>query len=113
VSLRRADVEALWERIDNEALEAKSSPEATARLVNFYRGLDDADRAVVEDAAADWVVGDDERRRFDALALIREFEIRSALPALRARLDALPADGTGPDAAERAKLGELVKAIGS
>ena len=82
-SLRRDKFERLWERLDAEALAAKQSQEATVRLTSFYAGLDEGDRAVVNAAIAEWVVGDDNRRRFDALALIQEFEIRSAVPALR------------------------------
>jgi hypothetical protein len=102
----------LWERFDSEALDAKFSQQATMRLADFYRLLEDADRAVVDQAVADWVADDDDRRGFDARALIREFEIRSAVPALKARLAALPTDGTGPIAGERAELDKLVKAIG-
>jgi hypothetical protein len=90
-SLSRENFERLWEGLDADALAAKQSQEATVRLVSLYRSLDESDRAVVNAAIAECVVGDDNRRRFDALALIEKFEIRSALPALQRRLRGLAA----------------------
>lgn len=110
-NLTRDDFESLWTRLDRAAVESKHSQEATILLTSFYRELDDADRAVVDQALADWVVHGDERRRFDAVALIQEFEITSALAALRERLAALPEGSIGPDGAERAKLERVAAAL--
>lgn len=101
-SLTREEFETFWAQIDAAAV--SESPMATVRLASFYRDLGDEDRAVVDDALADWVMHGDERRRFDAVALIQEFEIRSAVPALRERIATLPEGSIGPVGAERAKL---------
>jgi hypothetical protein len=109
--LTREDFESFWTRVDAAAVESKESQEATIRLASLYRELDDDDRAVVDEALADWVVHGDERRRFDAVALIQEFEIRSALAGLRERLATLPGGSVGPAGAERAKLERVLAAL--
>jgi hypothetical protein len=77
-------------------------------LADYYRSIDDEDRRVVDEALASWVLGGDERRRFDALALIDEFRIRSALPALEEDLARL-ANAAGPSVpTDRAKLQRII-----
>jgi hypothetical protein len=106
--LSRRDFEDLWARLDAEAQAAKFSHEALLRLTEFYRRLDQEDRRVVDEVLASWVLEGDERRRFDALALIDEFEIRSALPALQGHLARL-ADAVGPSVpTDRAKLERMI-----
>jgi hypothetical protein len=109
--LSREEFESFWVRVDAEAVASKQSQDATIRLASLYRDLDDQDRTVVEGALADWVVHGDERRRFDAFALIMEFEIKSALAALRQRLAALPEGSDGPLGGERKRLERLVAAL--
>jgi hypothetical protein len=113
--LSSAEFEKFWDRLDAEALAVKQPQEATVRLVSFYRGLDDEDRAVVERALAARVLapdddgGPNDRRRFDALVLTREFKILSALPALQERVENLSGAVDGPPRAER----EWIEEIGS
>jgi hypothetical protein len=109
--LSREEFETFWARVSSEAVESKQSPMATIRLASFYRDLGDEDRAVVNEALADWVVNGDEAQRFDAVALIQEFEIRSTLAAMRERLATLREDGDGPEGAERRKLERVVAAL--
>jgi len=81
--------QALWDRFDREAQEHKFSQEAFLRLKAFYRQLDDDDRLVVNGVLPEWISQGDLRHRYDALALIEDFGIRSVLPTLkveRARL---------------------------
>jgi hypothetical protein len=107
--LAREAFEALWERLDEEAEAAKFSHEALLRLTDFYRRLDDKDdRRVIDETLASWVLEGDERHRFDALAVIHEFHVRSALPALEAELARLD-DAVGPSApTDRAKLERII-----
>jgi hypothetical protein len=106
--LSRTDFEALWLRLDEEAQAAKFSHGATMRLTEYYKTLAPQDRLVVDDTLVSWVGGGDSRRRFDALALIDEFEIRSALPALETELERL-SHATGPSVpTDRAKLERLI-----
>src|SRR6266568_6862904 len=109
--LSRRDFEELWERLDSDAQAAKFSHEAVLRLTNYYRSLDDEDRQVVNEVLVSWVLEGDERRRFDALALIDEFGIRSALPALEADLARL-ADAVGASVpTDRAKLERIIAGL--
>jgi hypothetical protein len=96
--LSRRDFEELWERVDADAQAAKFSQGALLRLMAFYRGLDADDQHTVNEALAVWVTQGDERRKFDALALVEEFKIRSATPALHQQLDRLTrsADPSAP-----------------
>ncbi len=109
--LSREDFENFWVRLDADAVASKQSQEATILLASFYRDLDEEDRSIVDETLADWVVNGDERRRFDAAVLIRDFEIRSTLGALRARLAALPEGSDGPVGGERARLERVVAAL--
>jgi hypothetical protein len=109
--LSRREFEDLWERFDAEAQAARFSHEALLRLTDFYRRLDEDDRQVVDEALASWVLEGDERRRFDALALIDEFGIRSALPALEEELARL-ADAVGASVpTDRAKLERIIAGL--
>jgi hypothetical protein len=67
---------------------------------------------VVDEALADWVVGGDDRRVFDALALIQQFEIRSALPALERRAESLAGATEGPRKHEREKIERIARELG-
>lgn len=106
--LSRRDFESVWEQFDAEAQAAKFSHEAVLRLADYYRRLDTDDKRVVDETLAFWILEGDERRRFDALALIDEFQITSALPTLEADLARL-ANTTGPSVpTDRAKLERII-----
>jgi len=70
--------------VSDEAEAMKQSQAALFALFERYRRLPVGERHVIDRLLADDVQSDDEGRRFDALAIIREFRIVSALPALRA-----------------------------
>ena len=52
------------------------------------------------------------RRVFDALALIQQFEIRSALPALERRAESLAGATEGPRKHEREKIERIARELG-
>jgi hypothetical protein len=56
---------------------------ALERLSELYRGLSQSERGFADQVLAEWLKSDQEARRFDAVALIREFRVTSAAPALR------------------------------
>jgi hypothetical protein len=78
------------------------------RLAGFYRHLDEEDRHVVDSVLASWVLDGDAARRFDALALIDEFEIRSALPALQAALARLAEVGRPSTPTDRTQVRQII-----
>ena len=51
-------------------------------LFRAYERLDPGRRKVVDALLTDWILSDDGDLRYDALELVQEFRIRSALPAL-------------------------------
>jgi hypothetical protein len=86
----RERLDAFWASANREANEFKDSMRALERLSGFYRSLDDRERDLANRVFAEWALNDDEAKRFDAVALIRQFQIASAEPELRelvARLD--------------------------
>jgi hypothetical protein len=62
---------------------AKQSQAVLFDLYETYRALPDDERYIVNRLLADELASGDEAARFDALAVIDEFQIASALPALR------------------------------
>jgi len=66
-----------------EAQRMKDSYLALQRLSEMYESLSLPDRERADQVFGEWVLSEDEGIRFDAQALIRKFEIRTALPPLR------------------------------
>lgn len=110
-----ADVRDLWLQRQREdlarAIENKQTHEALLSITARYRGLSTDDRAVVDELLAEQLGSADETVRFIALALIQDFKIRSALPALRKLTDWLETQ-TAPGAPyEWAKVNRIVGAL--
>lgn len=80
---------AQWADADRRGREAKDSQSALIELFTHYRVLSPGDRPVVDHLLAELAESSEESARFDALALINEFRITSALPALRRLADNL------------------------
>jgi len=51
-------------------------------LRELYRGFDALERNWADQVLCEWLLNDDENVRYDALIVIDEFGIKSALPAL-------------------------------
>jgi hypothetical protein len=51
-------------------------------LYDVYRQLDAPDQTLANQVISEWTLSQNELVRFDAIALIREFKITMALPAL-------------------------------
>lgn len=60
----------------------KDSHLALDRLHALYRKFDGEERALADQVLAEWVLSQDEKVRFDASALIDDFAIATAIPAL-------------------------------
>lgn len=100
--------EAFWERANSEAMAAKSSQLAYEELKSLYTRLDAQERSLADSILSDWVVSDDDSRMWDALALIRDFNVRSTLPALR-KLEARLETSNAPSAPyDWAKVNRLI-----
>lgn len=73
----------LRSELDRRAVESKSSQEAIIELSRRYGLLEEDERAEIDELLAKWVLSDDEAERFDALAIIFDHDVASAIPALR------------------------------
>jgi hypothetical protein len=107
-----ADVRAGWLQMRDEvsarAIEGKQSQEAVLAMADRYRSLSEKERSVVDQLLAEQLMSEDETVRFDAIALIRQFEITSALPALRRLADWLESQHWPGAPYEWAKVDRLI-----
>jgi hypothetical protein len=72
-----------WLSIHRHAVESKESQAALEQLSRAYSELRPDERAVADEWMAENATSTNESRRYDAIALIREFRIVSASPSLR------------------------------
>lgn len=86
----------------------KQSQDALNALFARYRALFDEERPVVDQLLAEQLSSPDENVRFDALAIVREFRIASALPALRSLADRLETQDAPGAPYEWAKVNRLI-----
>ena len=78
----RREMAAYRQAADEEAMSLKDSYLALDLLHSLYRKFDDEERVMANQVLAEWALSDDEKVRFDALALIDDFQIKTAIPAL-------------------------------
>lgn len=93
----RMDWEEFRNRTSDLAIRSKQSQDAIFALIERYRLLTPEERDIVDGLLAEHALSDDSLKRFDALALVDEFNIVSALPALR-ELERRTENATGPSA---------------
>lgn len=79
----RLRMEAFRRTVDEEAMSLKDSYLALDRLHGLYNKCDQEERMMGDQVLAEWALSEDEKVRFDALALIDDFGIATALPSLR------------------------------
>ena len=101
-----------WAGIRDELEEAfegtKDAQGVTLELAKRYRALSSSERQTVDQILAEWALSSDEVLRFDALSLIDEFRIESALPSLR-RLAKILEEADNPGAPyEWAKVNRII-----
>jgi len=68
---------------DGEAHRLKDPWIALERLRNLFGRFDETERTMADQVLTQWALSDDENLRFDAIAMIRDFRVMSAIPALR------------------------------
>lgn len=79
----RLKMESYRRSVDSEARVLKEPEAALERLRSLYGKFDGVERQMADQVLADWVLSGDEGLRFDGLALINDFNVRTAIPALR------------------------------
>jgi hypothetical protein len=105
-----------------EAVRAAGEEEANRRrdpyivldkLSSLYQAYGPEEQRAADRVIADWALSEDEGLRFDALWLIRQFQIRSAVPALRRLSDRLRGESVPGAPYEHQKLSRLLKDLES
>jgi hypothetical protein len=109
----REKMDLFWESADREALELKDSYLALDRLHTLYHGLDSSERELADQVVAEWLLSGEEAKRFDAVALIRDFKIASAVPALQRLADELDRSDDPGARFEREKVDGLLAELTS
>jgi hypothetical protein len=80
----RQQLETWWSTFDARALSEKDSQAVTIELIRRYGQLSPAERTIADPVIGEWVRSHEERKRFDALAVIDHYRVRSAVPQLHA-----------------------------
>jgi hypothetical protein len=109
----RQEMERFRERVDREALELKDSYLAVDRLSALYEEFNDSERALADEVLCEWVLSENEAIRFDAMALIRQFGVFAAVPALRRRGGRLEGASEPGAPFEREKVEALIDELTS
>jgi hypothetical protein len=68
--------------LDQRHVAAKDSQRAIIELAGAYGRIPTDQRLEVNEVLLEWVLADDEGLRFDALAIVNEYKITEAAPAL-------------------------------
>ena len=79
----RHEMEAYRKSVNEEASEFKYPYLAVERLLALYQKFDAEERRMADQVLAEWVVSEDTGMRYHAKALVHEFEIVTAIPALQ------------------------------
>lgn len=108
----RSRMNSLWASANRETDELKDPIRALERLSGLYRNLDATERELADRVLAEWVLSHEEAKRFDAVALIREFEVTSAAPELRDLVGRLARSDDPGAPFEREKVEVLLRDLG-
>lgn len=76
-----------------------------------YRSLGSADRLHAQAVLVEWVLANDEKLRFDALAIIDEFKVVAAVPALLTLANRLKASATPAAPYELEKVRRIIARV--
>ena len=95
-------------QIDERAVRSKSSQSVVVGLSREYRRLGADERADVDVVLRSWLLSADEGERFDAVAVVDDNEVCSAIPALRELMDRLEASDEPGAVYEWAKVNRVL-----
>jgi hypothetical protein len=108
----RTGMETYRHAAENEARSLKDSYLVLDRLRSLYEGFNSQERVLANEVLQEWTLCDDERVRFDALALIDDFKIASAAPALKTLADRLVSSSAVSAPFELHKVDRILKDLG-
>lgn len=98
----------LRERLDDDARASKASHAVVIELSRRYQELDGSERPQVDELLAEWVLSEDEGRRFDALAVIADNKVVHTVPALRELAERLEVSDAPSAPFEWAKVNRIL-----
>lgn len=104
---------AFRQKISDRAIAEKNSQSALCGLVEYYRSLPRDAQLIVNQLLSEQLSQDNKAIRFDALAVIRDCRIKSALPALRQLSDRLGGEESPSAPYDLAKVNRLIDYLGS
>ena len=99
----RTEWTSLWKQLQTRADALHDSQSVAFGLLNAYDQLSVEKRAEVQSILAEWLLSEDNRRRYDASFLITERSIRELAPAVAAAIDRLKGL-SGPEARDEVEL---------
>ncbi|MFT4036127.1 MAG: hypothetical protein QM679_11195 [Patulibacter sp.] len=79
----RRSMEQFWVDVDRQGEALKDTFYAVERLQSAYNDLSPAARQEADVVFSEWILGTDQRRGYDARAMVLANNIVSAIPALR------------------------------
>lgn len=104
----RKEMLAYRQAADRDAIALKESNLAWDWLRDLYRRFDAQERELANQVLEEWVLSDDENLRCDALILIGDFKVTSAVPALRELAERLGKSRAPSSPHELKKVGTIL-----
>lgn len=109
----RLEMAAYPRSADDDAASLKDSQLALEKLSALYKKFDDTERRMADRVLSEWALSEDEGLRFDALVLIDEFKIDTAISSLN-ELAARLASSEEPSAPyELNKVQRIIAGLGA
>jgi hypothetical protein len=107
----RREMEAYWRRATEEARRAKDPFLIRKRLLELYRRFDEHERLMANQVIGECVLSEDEGVRFDAVGLIKDLKIVSAVPSLQLLAERLSREQSPGAPFELEKVERIIRAI--
>ena len=104
----REQLEEWWAVTDEREMARKNSQGALLEFMRLYETLEADDRGLADHVIADWIGSENERKRFDALAMVDQFRIRATVPQLKRAEIELAASETPAAPYELAKVRRIL-----
>jgi hypothetical protein len=104
-------LEATRRTAESEGRVLKEATLPLVRLRDAYSRFTSSEQALAGRVLAEWLESDDENRRFDALALIDEFRVAAAVPALGWLADRLRQSRASGAPFERERIDRILAAL--
>ena len=107
----RLEMESYRQAVDSEAKSFKDPYIALNGLRTLYKKFDEDERLMADQVLGEWVLSEDEGLRFDALVLIDDFNIVTAIPILQRLTNRLSLGITPSAPYELKKVNRIIEKI--